>query len=375
MKAIIGQQDKSHEVLIECLKESIGQNHWGQAKDKALILNPCIYELPELIESHWAEVKYYHEWFQDHQLLSTAHSQFALTWTHLYSEDFNQYDFILFKLNKSKAFNLKLLELLKDYKGCIWVWGTTDEGIKSFPKKAASFGFDVDCLLNRQSSRVLELSPGSLGISPEKDDIIRDGINLDEFVDSVSGVQAFSTVSLNSVIGCFGHNKADQGSELMMEVLRMDDDIQDMTRDSKEHSVLDIGTGSGVLTFSLAQLGLKNITAVDAHSLAIESFELNQAALEPHNQEIQCHWGDRAEGFKGPFQLILTNPPFHEGKQTNTHMGQEWLRSLRAKLSPGGVVFLVCNSFLKYEQWADGSFSQVEVVKKKYGFSVLKMIV
>lgn len=370
MKAIIGQQDKSHEVLIQCLKESIETEHWTLSKQKALILNPTVHELPGLVESHWDEVKYYHEWFQDYQLLSTTQSQFALTWTHLYSEDFSQYDFILIKLNKSKAFNLKLLELLKTYKGCIWVWGTTDEGIKSFPKKAASYGFDVDCLLNRQSSRVLELSLASVEESPQEP-----YNNLGEFVESVSGTQAFSTLNLKSVMGCFGHTKADQGSELMLEVLKVDHHIQEISRDWQEHSVLDLGAGSGVLTFSLAKLGAKNITAVDAHSLAIEAFELNQDESQGSTEGINCFWGDRAEAVEGEFSLIVTNPPFHEGKQTHTHMGQEWLESLRGKLSPDGMVFLVCNSFLKYELWAEGSFSQVEVVKKKYGFSVLKMIV
>ena len=90
------------------------------------------------------------------------------------------------------------------------------------------------------------------------------------------------------------------------------------------HSILDIGTGTGLLSLILAQVTDKNNTKITA--VEIES----QAAAEASSNFSISKWNERlilvndsiqnytanftaAADENSPFDIIITNPPFYEG--------------------------------------------------------------
>ena len=90
------------------------------------------------------------------------------------------------------------------------------------------------------------------------------------------------------------------------------------------HSILDIGTGTGLLSLILAQVTDKNNTKITA--VEIES----QAAAEANSNFSICKWSERlilvndsiqnyaanmnaTADKKNEFDSIITNPPFYEG--------------------------------------------------------------
>ena len=69
-------------------------------------------------------------------------------------------------------------------------------------------------------------------------------------------------------------------------------------------TVLDIGTGTGILLLVAAQLGIKHLVGID-----IEEYAANQAKINCENNDVHAEiiCGDLDRDFKGTAQLILAN--------------------------------------------------------------------
>ena len=69
-------------------------------------------------------------------------------------------------------------------------------------------------------------------------------------------------------------------------------------------TVLDIGTGTGILLLVAAQLGIKHLVGID-----IEEYTANQAKINCENNDVHAEiiCGDLDRDFKGTAQLILAN--------------------------------------------------------------------
>ena len=77
-------------------------------------------------------------------------------------------------------------------------------------------------------------------------------------------------------------------------------------------TILDIGTGSGVIALMLAQKSDANITAIDIDAAAAEQAAEN-AANSPYSSRIDvkhCAFQDFARNSTQKFSLVVSNPPF-----------------------------------------------------------------
>jgi tRNA1Val (adenine37-N6)-methyltransferase len=124
-----------------------------------------------------------------------------------------------------------------------------------------------------------------------------------------------------------------------------------------QHSLLDIGTGTGLLSLMLAQ----------KTSLSIDAVEIDPAAAEQAAQNIAASpWADRIRvingnittvALNGPYPIIISNPPFFENQLASPDAGRQ--QALHAKelslsalfraivhwLTPQGTLFLLLPAY------------------------------
>jgi 16S rRNA (guanine1207-N2)-methyltransferase len=60
--------------------------------------------------------------------------------------------------------------------------------------------------------------------------------------------------------------------------------------------------------------------------------------------------------FKRRYDLMLSNPPFHSGKQVTPEITERFIQHGRDLLVPGGQFVLVANRFLRYDRVLDDVF-------------------
>jgi release factor glutamine methyltransferase len=145
--------------------------------------------------------------------------------------------------------------------------------------------------------------------------------------------------------------------------------------DRKIKSVLEIGTGSGIVSFSIANL-VDKILAVDVNPKAIE-FAQEKAELKGL-RNIEFKVSDLFENVSGKFDLIFFNPPYLPGKGdlscTGGKSGQEviekFLSEARNYLNEKGKIVILLSSFNKIKE-LEKKFGLELIGKKKLWFECL----
>ncbi|MDQ0231585.1 50S ribosomal protein L11 methyltransferase [Metabacillus malikii] len=74
----------------------------------------------------------------------------------------------------------------------------------------------------------------------------------------------------------------------------------------KGDTVVDVGTGSGVLSIAAGLLGAKEVTALDLDHVAVESAKLNCKINKVHNI-VNVSQNNLLDGIEGPVDLIVSN--------------------------------------------------------------------
>jgi 16S rRNA (guanine1207-N2)-methyltransferase len=135
--------------------------------------------------------------------------------------------------------------------------------------------------------------------------------------------------------------------------------------------VLDLGSGSGVLGMLAARLSPSSqITLVDASAAALLAAQenLRRNGLE-HLQALASN-GVAAVRTQ-QFDLVLCNPPFHQGHNQTSATALRFIREAREVLAPRGRLYLVANRFLRYEPVMQAAFGAVVRVREDARYKVL----
>ena len=160
--------------------------------------------------------------------------------------------------------------------------------------------------------------------------------------------------------GVFSAEKADIGSKLLAE--HLDPNAKGL--------VADLGAGWGYLSKQL----LERASAVEQLDLfEAEATALEMAKLNVTDPRAAFHWEDvtNMTGFENSYNLVISNPPFHESRKSEPQLGQKFIEKAARILKRSGVLMMVANRQLPYERALQDQFRTVEKVADSSGYKVI----
>ncbi|MEM9157991.1 MAG: methyltransferase [Verrucomicrobiota bacterium] len=241
--------------------------------------------------------------------------------------------------------------LLKS-EGKLVLSGNRNEGIKSYVQKA-------EALLGSTAS--VKTTPSGARLA-----VIEKGLENGEFLDDrkYPEFREFEGKIVERFVskpGIFGWNKEDEGSRLLIK----------HARDLRGKSVLDIGCGYGLLSIAAANLGASRVVATDNCAGALMATERN---LKKLNTDFEVIASDAGKEIAEKFDIVLCNPPFHQGKSEQRGLTRKFGRNIAKRLKVGGVAYVVVNTFISFEKENTEFFPAVEELANDGRFKVLRCL-
>jgi 16S rRNA G1207 methylase RsmC len=205
-------------------------------------------------------------------------------------------------------------------------------------------GYHVALAVKQHPSRSLEFS-GKRSNSFQTLEITVDGV----------------PTTLVSQPGVFAWNRLDDGTAALIGAMEI----------HPGETVLDLGCGAGLLALAAARRGGR-VTAVDADLRATESAERTLAANHVPGKVLISDCGQAV--FDCQFDVVLCNPPFHQGVGVEYDVAQQMVRDTRVLLRPGGRFYLVSNAFVRYEREIRGRFARIDEIFNDRRYRVLRFM-
>jgi len=162
--------------------------------------------------------------------------------------------------------------------------------------------------------------------------------------------------------GMFSHDRIDAGSRLLAECLP----------DDAKGAAADFGAGWGYLSAQLAER-TKGLAAIDLYEADYESLQAAKTNLAnlPDAPQFGFFWHDLVgEKVEKKYDLIVMNPPFHQGRAAEPGIGQAMIKAASGALKPGGQLLMVANRGLPYDQVLKAAFKDVRELRNEGGFRV-----
>ena len=151
--------------------------------------------------------------------------------------------------------------------------------------------------------------------------------------------------------------------------------IEQFAQLPRAQRIADLGCGNGVLGI----LAARAQPAAAVHFFD-ESYQAVEAAAHNAAENVrdavagalQFHVDDGLSHYSGePFDLILCNPPFHQGHSIGDHIAWQLFRQSRRQLRAGGELWIVGNRHLQYHVKLKKLFGNCRQVAANPKFVVL----
>ncbi len=159
--------------------------------------------------------------------------------------------------------------------------------------------------------------------------------------------------------GVFSDGAIDKGSALLVGAFPKD----------LKGRIADFGAGWGYL--AKAVLAHQDVTAVDL--IEAEDLSLTCASLNIADPRAHLIWTDATQ-FRAaePYDAIVMNPPFHQGRAGDPGLGQAFIASAARNLKPNGTLWMVANRHLPYEAELRRLFRNVAELSGNASFKVFE---
>ncbi|MBB1490031.1 class I SAM-dependent methyltransferase [Paracoccus sp. MC1854] len=132
--------------------------------------------------------------------------------------------------------------------------------------------------------------------------------------------------------------------------------------------IVDLGAGWGWLSAQvLTRPGVELLHLVEAEHAALDCARRNVTDPRAH-----FHWAD-ATTFRlsEPVNGVVMNPPFHEGRAADPHLGARFIRAAAGLLTGAGRLWMVANRHLPYEAALNEFFANVQEIGGDNRFKVI----
>ncbi|MCG8452899.1 MAG: methyltransferase [Spirochaetales bacterium] len=193
---------------------------------------------------------------------------------------------------------------------------------------------------------------------------------------SLITIERKGTSCLQQLPGVFSSQKVDDATTFLLETFHKYENLC-----PKHGRILDLGCGNGVIAQELSKLAPNaEIHGMDDQWLAVLSAQFNCS------DSIQLHWehspfalgcslaGEPQSGvpWSPPFQMIVTNPPFHLEHEIDLSLPLRLFFESRRILEPGGSLIVVGNRHLNYSTHLQKAFASCRVLRQNKKFEILQ---
>ncbi len=253
------------------------------------------------------------------------------------------YDFAVLRLPVSREAVLMALHAAVSrlsVGGRLLVYGANDEGIRSVRKLIAPLLGDVETVRTKWHCRAVQavMSERPLDLKGELADWRR------EFTVELPDGE----LRWVSYPGVFAHGKLDDGTSRLLEAL------PPVAAGSR---VLDFGCGVGLLSMAIRRRSPGAVNELlDVDALAVEAARENVPGARVVLSDRWSAVGD------AKYDLVVSNPPIHDGKGQDVRVALELVRGARAHLNAGGELWMVAQRTVPVHEPLTASFKSVDIV-------------
>lgn len=239
--------------------------------------------------------------------------------------------------------------------GELYLAGPNDQGIQSAIEDAAQLFAGATLVRYKSRNRVARAvkQPGELPAWAQEPGIAPG--TWYELELELAGQQC----RLCSLPGVFAYDRLDEGTALLLSVLRVPQGAR----------VLDIGCGYGAIGIAAALSGAAYVDLLDTNLLAVAAAQEN---IRRYGLAATAFPSDALAAVQGrAYDLIVTNPPFHAGKQIAYDMAEAFIADSARLLQRNGRLVLVANRFIRYDRQLADQYGSVEVLAQNSSYHVL----
>ncbi|MFZ7086631.1 class I SAM-dependent methyltransferase [Curtobacterium sp. RRHDQ10] len=163
--------------------------------------------------------------------------------------------------------------------------------------------------------------------------------------------------------GVFAGAGLDLGTRVLVAAM---DDAVPTARDA-----VDLGCGNGVVATALAlRRPDVRVVATDVSTIAVASTRLTAdlAGVGDRVRTVRTDAGDELDEHSA--DLVLCNPPFHADTTVSTDAAEAMFRNARGILRPGGALWVVWNTHLRYRDVLERTVGPTRQVTRTPKFTV-----
>ncbi|WP_039913547.1 methyltransferase [Cellvibrio mixtus] len=243
--------------------------------------------------------------------------------------------------------------------GELWLSGFKNDGTKTYIEKiAALLGCEKSIKKNGQVYSA-QLTKHAHFDSQQQ-------LDTNDY-DLIRPISTHSGLNLVSKPGLFGWNKIDAGSAFLIAQL----DKVFANRPAPQ-TCLDLGCGYGYLSIATANhkiaAGITRWVLTDNNAAALQIAREN---LRINQIDGQVVGADAGSGLQTKADLLLCNPPFHQGFSVDGDLTDKFLANARRLLAPNGIAIFVVNQFIPLERKAASLFRQIKPLADNGSFKVI----
>lgn len=237
----------------------------------------------------------------------------------------------------------ELVKLLKP-EGELFIAGQKKEGIKRYSGFLKNLDGELKKIKQRGSTRLYRYRNASKPEIPEV-----------EIENSFESEIEGEKVEFTTCEGLFSYNSLDNASRLLIENVGINSDDE----------ALDLCCGYGAIGIWLNKLHSCNVSFSDDSRLATYYTEKN---LDEQGLNASITARDCLDRIEDEFDVIVTNPPTHQGSGITDEIFQESFNHLREC----GKLYAVYNQNMNFEGKLSDIFGDTKIVAEKGNFKLIK---